>query len=168
MNATIQKYVDEGLFNETVGNYLDEAFKNQESVIVAGHRSTGSRPLMANLMGLAKKEYNAVQVRKAEDLEKEADYYLIFGAPAEEIESLIAEVMKKEKPFVTLKEPETPFSVMKVFKDHVKENPETKLVVHQLSLRKDGVGAGATPFTDRVDKYYVNEKKRVKNDKLDF
>lgn len=166
MDSKIQKYVDDGLFTEEIGNYIQKAFDNKESVIIAGHRSTGSRPLIANLMAVAKGQYDAVQVRKAEDLEKEGDYYLVFGPPADQIEGLISQVIAKEKPFVTLKEPETPFSIMKIFKGYVKENPETKQVIHQVSLKKDGTGSDATPYTDRVDRYFVNEKQKVKSEKV--
>lgn len=168
MNVLIQKYVDSGLFPESVGEYVDQAFQNKESVVVAGHPSTGSRPLMANLMGLAKKEYDTVQVRKVEDLEKDAEYYLIFGAPAEDMEEIISKVLEKGKSFVALKDPDTPYSVMKVFRQHVKACPDCDHIIHQVSLRKDGTGADAVPYTDRVDKYFVNDKKKVKTEKFDF
>ncbi|MBG9980262.1 hypothetical protein HZY91_04050 [Facklamia sp. DSM 111018] len=168
MNAILQKFVDDGLFNETVANYIEEAFANKESVVIAGHRSTGSRPLMANIMQLAKKTHESVQVRKAEDIEKEGEYYLVFGAPAEEVEGLVEKALAKGKAFVTLKEPETPISMLKVMKGLRKENEDFDHKVLQVSLRKDGTGAGATPFTDRVDRYFINEKGRVKSEKLDF
>ena len=41
MNKFIQKNVDSGLLPEKVGEYIEEAIKNGESIIVAGHRSTG-------------------------------------------------------------------------------------------------------------------------------
>lgn len=168
MNSILQKFVDDGLFNETVANEIEKAFEEKSSVIIAGHRSTGSRPLMANVMQLAKKLHESVQVRKAEDLEKEGEYYLIFGAPAEEVEGLVEAALKKGKAFVTLKEPETPISIMKVMKSVLKENENFNQKALQVSLRKDGVGAGATPFTDRVDLYFVNDKGRVKSEKVDF
>ncbi|MCR8968591.1 hypothetical protein [Facklamia sp. 7083-14-GEN3] len=168
MNAILGKFVEDGLFNEKVANAIEEAFAEKSSVIIAGHRSTGSRPLMANIMQLAKKTHDSVQVRKAEDLEKEGDYYLIFGAPADQVEGLVEAALKKGKAIVTLKEPETPISIMKVMKSVLKETEGFDHKALQVSLRKDGVGADATPFTDRVDLYYVNEKGRVKSEKVDF
>ena len=168
MDAVLQKFVDQGLFNEQVAQYIEEAFDNKESVIIAGHRSTGSRPLMANIMQLAKKKHDSVQVRKEEYLEKDGEYYLIFGAPAEEVETLVGEALKKGKAFVTLKEPETPVSILKVMKGVLKEVEGFDHKVLQVSLRKDGTGASAVPFTDRVDRYFINEKSRVKSEKLDF
>ncbi|MGX7144219.1 hypothetical protein ACWODI_01415 [Facklamia languida] len=168
MNEILQKVVDGGLFNETVAGYIEEAFNNKESVIIAGHPSTGSRPLMANVMQLAKKSYPSVQVRKAEDMDKDGDYYLVFGAPAEQVEEFVTAALEKGKSFVTLKQPDTPVSILKIMKQVLKENPDFDHKVLQVSLRKDGTGAGATPFTDRVDRYFVNEKGRVKSEKLDF
>lgn len=168
MNAILQKFVDDGLFNEKVADAIETAFTEKNSVIIAGHRSTGSRPLMANIMQLAKKTHPAVQVRKAEDLEKDGEYYLVFGAPAEEVEGLVEAALKKGKAVVTLKEPETPVSILKVMKSVLKENEGFDHKALQVSLRKDGTGAGAVPFTDRVDLYFVNEKGRVKSEKVDF
>ena len=94
MNPFIMKFVNDGFFNETVGNYIDEALNNGESIVIAGHRSTGTRPFMANLMAIAKKTYTTVQVKKLEDLQKEAQYYLIPGIPEIDFEDLVYQAIK--------------------------------------------------------------------------
>lgn len=170
MNKFIQKNVDSGLLPEKVGEYIEEAIKNGESIIVAGHRSTGIRPLFAALSGAAKLESgSAVQVRGEDSFEKDGKYYLIPGNPKVDLGELILKAVEKPgAAFVTVKDPEQPISLQKILRQNKKNGGPTDKVFHEIALRKDGVGAGATPFTDKVTKFFYNEKGRVKREQLDF
>ncbi|NLB23142.1 MAG: hypothetical protein GX833_07785 [Clostridium sp.] len=165
MNPFLMKFVNDGFFNEAVGEHIDAAIQNGESVIVAGHRSTGTRPFMANLMAIAKKTHPAVQVKKAEDLEKEAKYFLIPGIPNIDFEALIYDAIKiPDTSIISIKEPEQPLSLMKLFKKLNKEEGPTTKVFHQIECdKKDGV-----PFVSKVTTFSMDDKGKVKRENLDF
>lgn len=165
MNPFIQKFIDDGFFNETVGNYLEEAINNKESIIIAGHRSAGTRNFMANLMAIAKKQYGAVQVKKEEALEKEADYFLIPGIPDIDFEGLVAKALAKpEVAIISIKEPEQPVSLLKILKGFAKAGQPTKKVIHQIEAdKKDGV-----PFISKVTKFTQGEDGKVAREDLAF
>lgn len=170
MNKFIEKNVESGLLPEKVGQYLDEAIERGESIIVAGHRSTGVRPLFAAISGAAKTvSGSGVQVKDETSFEKEGKYYLIPGNPNVDLEALILKAIERpEAAFVTVKDPEQPVSLQKLLKKNLKDGGPTDKVFHEIALRKDGVGASATPFTDKVTKFYYDEKGKVKKEQLDF
>lgn len=170
MNAMIQKFVDSGLFNETVGNAIEEAINNGESIIIAGHRSTGSRPLMVNLMAVVKKQYNAVQVKSAADLEKEADYYLIPSLPNEDMEALIEAVIKKPNAsFVTIKDPEEQaISMFKILKKANKTDGPINKKFFQMDLDKTVHSADGIPMTKSVLSFNIDEKGKIVKEPLEF
>ncbi|MFB0917550.1 MAG: hypothetical protein QMB63_00585 [Clostridiaceae bacterium] len=165
MNPLIMKFVNDGFFNETVGNALDAALNAGDSIIVAGHRSTGTRPFMANLMAAAKKAYPAVQVKKAEDLEKETKYFLMPGIPDIDFEDLVFQAIKvPDTSVITIKEPEQPLSLMKIFNKLKKEvGPTTKKFLQVECDKKDGV-----PFVSKVTTFSMDEKGKVIKEDLEF
>lgn len=165
MNPLIMKFVNDGFFNETVGNHLDAALTNGESIIIAGHRSTGTRPFMANMMAAAKKSYKTVQVKKVEDLEKEAQYFLIPGIPDVDFEDIVYQAIKVPTAnIVTIKEPEQPISLMKIFKKLYKEVGPTDKKFHQIECdKKDGV-----PFVAKVTTFSMGADGKVAKSDLAF
>ena len=165
MNPFILKFVNDGFINETVGDYIEQAISKGESIIVAGHRSTGTRNFMANLMAMAKKQGTAVQIKKAEDLEKEAQYFLMPGIPGIDFEDLVYQAIKvPETGLITIKEPEQPVSLMKIFKKLTKEAGPTTKVFHQIECdKKDDV-----PFVSKVTTFTMNEDGKVLKSDLAF
>lgn len=165
MNPFIMKFVNDGFFNETVGNHIDEAINKGQSIVIAGHRSTGTRPFMANLMAIVKKSYTAVQVKKPEDLEKEAQYFLMPGIPDIDFEDLVYQAIKKpESNIITIKEPEQPVSLLKLFKKLTKEVGPTTKIFHQIECdKKDGV-----PFVSKVTTFSMDEAGKVIKSDLAF
>ncbi|MBU5426337.1 hypothetical protein KQI41_07905 [Tissierella pigra] len=163
MNSMIQKYVSQGFMTEAEGNYIDEAIQRKESVIVSGHRSAGIRPLMAALMAVAKSNFNSVQVKGFEDLNNDVEYYLIPGLDNLDFEKLIAEAMSKPNTsFVTLKEPEHPYSLLKLLRQVYKETGDTSKVYHMLECSKiDNV-----PKLTKVTKMSLDENGKII--KVDF
>ena len=163
MNSMIQKYVNQGFMTEAEGNYIDEAIQKKESVIVSGHRSAGIRPLMAALMAVAKGSFKSVQVKGFDDLNNDVEYFLIPGLDNLDFEKLIGEAMAKPNTsFVTLKEPEHPYSLLKLLRQVYKENGDTSKVYHMLECSKiDDV-----PKLTKVTKMSLGEKGKVI--KVDF
>ena len=166
MNKLIQKFVDDGLFNETVGNAIDEAIQNGESVIIAGHRSAGTRPLMANLMAVAKGSgKDTVQVRKMEDLDATPDYFMTMGVPGAEYEEVVEKALSVPgAALIAIKEPENPVSVIKVLKGIAKKGEVVPKVVNQVECDKeDGV-----PYVKKFAIFTSTEDGKVKRGQLDF
>lgn len=159
----IQKFVSQEFMTEAEGKYIEEAIDRKESIIVSGHRSAGIRPLMATLMAVAKSKFSAVQVKGFDDLDKETEYFLIPGLDNLDFEKLIGDAMaKKDTAFVSIKEPEHPYSIMKLLRVVFKENQDTSKVYQVLECAKvDNV-----PKLTKVTAMSLNEKGRVQ--KVDF
>lgn len=163
MNPMIQKYVTQEFMTEAEGKYIEEAISRKESIIVSGHRSAGIRPLMAALMAVAKGSFKSIQVKGFEDLNNDVEYFLIPGLDNLDFEKLIGEAMAKPNTsFVTLKEPEHPYSILKLLRDVYKENGDTSKVYHMLECSKiDDV-----PKLTKVTKMSLDEKGKIV--KVDF
>ncbi len=158
MHSMIQKFVAQEFMTEAEGTYIDEAIKRKESVIVSGHKSAGIRPLMASLMAVAKVDSSSVQVKGFADLESDVDYFLIPGINDIDFESLIGQAMKKANTsFVTLKEPDYPYSIMKLLREAFKETGDTSKVYQVLECAKvDNV-----PKLTKITQMSLDEKGKV-------
>ena len=139
------------------GKYIGNAIMNKESIVVSGHRSSGIRPLFANLMAVAKKSFNSVQVKKVEDLEKEAEFFLIPASDS--LEEMISGALGSgDAAFITIKEPEHPISLMKILKTNYKKGKGgTNKKIHTLECRKEN----DVPFLDKITEMYINEDGKV-------
>lgn len=163
MHKMIEKFVTQGFMKESEGKYIEDALDRKESIIVSGHRSAGIRPFMATLMAVAKSKHSAVQVKGFEDLEKDADYLLIPGIDGIDFEKLISDAMAKEgTAFVSVKEPEHPYSIMKLLKNVYKQNNDSSKVYQVIECEKEN----DVPFVVKVTEMKIDEKGKVK--KTDF
>lgn len=158
MNPMIKKFVSQEFMTESQGQYIEDAIKRKESIIVSGHRSAGIRPLMASLMGVAKSNFSSVQVKSFEDLEKEGDYLLIPGIDNIDFEKLINDaIAKPDTAFISIKEPEHPYSIMKLLRSVYKTNKDTSKVYQILESDKiDDV-----PKLTKITQISLNDKGRV-------
>lgn len=163
MNSMIQKYVTQDFMTEAEGNYIEEAIAKKESLIVSGHRSAGIRPLMATLMAVAKGSFKSVQVKGFEDLNNDVEYFLIAGLDNLDFEKLIGEAMARPNTsFITLKEPEHPYSLLKLLRDVYKQTGDTSKVYHMLECSKiDNV-----PKLTKITKMSLDENGKIV--KIDF
>lgn len=169
MTLVLQRFVDSGLFNETVAQALEEAVNNGESVIIAGDRSTGTRPLTAMVMGHTKKTHEAVQVRKPEDLDEAAPYFMILGIEGQSLEELVAKALSyPESRVITVKEAENPLSINKILKQHFKKHGATDRTFVQLELDKKPRNADGIPFTDKLTRISINEKGKIVKENIEF
>ena len=158
MNPMISKFVQQGFMTEEQGQYIEDAIMKKESIVVSGHRSAGIRPLMATLMAVAKKEFSNVQVKSFEDLEKEAEFFLVPGIDGIDFEKLIGDAIAvPNTAFISLKEPEHPVSLMKVMKANFKNGKGINKKIHTLECTKiDGV-----PILEKITEMHVNENGKV-------
>lgn len=163
MNKMIQKLVDQEFMTEADGKYIQEAVDRKESVIVSGHRSAGTRPLMATLMAVTKSEYSTKQVKSFDDLQEDVEYFLIPGIPDIDFEEMIGKAMAKPNTsFVTIKEPEHPYSILKLLRSVYKETNDTSKVYQVLECAKiDDV-----PKLTKITSMSLNEKGKMQ--KSDF
>jgi hypothetical protein len=154
----ITKFVTQNFMTEDQGKYIEEAILRKESIVVSGHRSAGIRPLMASLMAVAKSNFQSVQVKNFEDLEKETEFFLIPGIDGLDFENMISTAIGIEgSAFVSIKEPEHPVSLMKVMKANFKQDKAIGKKIHTLECIKiDGV-----PVLDKITVMYLTEKGKI-------
>lgn len=163
MNMMIKRFVDQEFLTEAEGQYLEEALERKESVIISGHRSAGTRPFMAGMMATAKSYHSSVQVKDFDDLKEDVDFLLIPGLDGIDFEEMIKEAIKQPgKAFVSVKEPEHPYSLFKLLREVYKENGDHSKVYQLVECKKvDNV-----PKLTKITQVKLNEKGRV--EKEDF
>jgi len=158
MNKMIQKYVDQGFMNNSQGSFIEDAISRKESIIVSGHRSAGIRPLMATLMAVAKSSFTSLQVKGFEDLNNKVEYFLIPGLDNLDFEKLIGEAMAKPNTsFISLKEPDHPYSILKLLKDVYNETGNTSKVYQVLECAK----INDIPKLTKITSMSLDEKGKI-------
>lgn len=158
MNKMIQKYVDQEFMTQSEGSFIEEAINRKESIIVSGHKSAGIRPLMATLMAVAKTNFTSLQVKGFDDLNNEVEYFLIPGLDNLDFEKLIGEAMAKPNTsFVSLKEPDHPYSILKLLRDVYKETGDTKKVYQVLECNK----INDIPKLTKITSMSLDEKGKI-------
>jgi hypothetical protein len=162
MNPFLKKLVDSKFMTEAHGNYIEEAVMRKDSVIISGHKGFGILPLMATVSAVAKSNYTIKQIKSFEDLNAEAEYYLVADLNNIDYGKLITDaVMKQDSSFIALKDPDHPYSVLKILGDVYKLNGNTSKVYQLIECVKvDGV-----PQLSKITKITLNENgKLVKTD----
>ena len=163
MNPMIKKFVDQDFMTEAEARYIEEAIMRKESIIVSGHRSAGIRPLMATFMAVAKNNFNTVQVKGFDDLNNDAGYFLIPGLDNIDFEKLITDaIAKPNSSFISIKEPEHPYSILKLLKDVYKLNRDTSKVYQVLECAK----VNDVPKLTKITQITLDEKGKFV--KIDF
>ncbi len=163
MNPMIKRFVDQSMLTEAEGLYIEEAINRKETIIISGHRSAGTRPFMASLMAVAKTVGTSAQIKDFDGIKEDVDYLLIPGIDGIDFEKLIFEAMKEpNKAFVSIKEPEHPYSIMKLMRDAFKETNDNSKVYQVLECDKfDNV-----PKVVKITEMKLNDKGRM--EKADF
>ena len=158
MNPFIKKLVDSRFMTEAHGNYIEEAVMRKDSVIISGHKGFGILPLMATVSAVAKSNYTIKQVKSFEDLNAEAEYYLVADLNNIDYGKLITDaVMKQDSSFIALKDPDHPYSVLKILGDVYKLNGNTSKVYQLIECVKvDGV-----PQLSKITQITINENGRL-------
>lgn len=129
MNPFLQKLVDQKFMTEGHANYIEEAVKRKESFVISGHKGFGILPLMATISTVAKTNFKIKQVKGFEDLKEEADYYIISDLSDIDYAKLIMDTMQiPNAAFIALKDPDHPYSILKLLSDVYKLNGDTSKV----------------------------------------
>lgn len=161
MHKMIEKFVSQEFMTEAEGKYIEAALDRKESIIVSGHRSAGTRPFMATLMAIAKSKHSAAQVKGFEDLEKEGDYLLIAGIDGIDFEKLIGDAMAKPNTsMISIKEPDHPYSIMKLLRKGFKENGDTSKVYQVIECEKEN----DVPFVQKITEMKLNDAGKVQKE----
>ena len=123
MNSFLQKLVDQKFMTEGHANYIEAAIMRKESFVISGHKGFGILPLMATISTVAKSNFKIKQVKGFEDLQEEADYYIIADLSGLDYAKLIADTMAiPNASFIALKDPDHPYSILKLISDVYKQN----------------------------------------------
>lgn len=158
MNKIIAKFVESKFITEGQGKIIEDGIKNKVSVIVSGHRSAGIRPFMANLMMLAKQEFKTVQVSGKDSLASDAECFLIPGIDGVNFEEIIQTAMEKDgASFISIKEPEHPYSIMKLLKAVYKSKgaSDKKYLLIDCDKEND------VPFVERITEVHINDAGKI-------
>lgn len=160
MNKILQKFVDDGFIDVNKAQIIENAINDKENIIVSGHRSAGIRPFMANLMMLIKSKYKTVQIKSDDDFNNECDYYLIVGIDKVTHENTVLKAIESKSSFITIKEPEHPFSLMKLIKIVSKKDKNHNKVYYLIDAdKKDDI-----PFVTRITKFKLDENQKLKKE----
>lgn len=163
MNPNLKKLVDQGFMTEAFANYIEEAVANKDSFIVSGHKGWGILPLFATIGAVAKTNYTIKQVKGFDDLNDEAEYYLIGDLKEIDYAQLITDAMKKTNAsMICLKDPDHPYSFLKLIGDVYKETGDTSKTYQVLECDK----INDEKKLVKITKITLNEKGRPV--KVDF
>lgn len=137
MNAFLKKLVDQGFMTEGQGQYIEEAIMKKDCIIISGHKGWGILPLMASVSAVAKSNFKIKQVKGFEDLTDEADYLLIADLSNIDYAKLVADaILTPNSSFISLKDPDHPYSILKILGDIYKANGPTQKVFLILECAK--------------------------------
>jgi len=154
MNPFLKKLVDSKFMTEAQGSYLEEAIMKRDSLIISGHKGFGILPLFATCSAVAKSNFKIKQVKGYEDISEEAEYYLIADLANIDYGKLVTDAMLKQgTSFIALKDPDHPYSVLKLLGDVYKQNGDTSMAYQLVECVKvDGV-----PQLSKITRITLNE-----------
>lgn len=158
MNKIIQKFIDQKFLSQEQGELVEKAVNEKRCIVVAGHRSAGIRPFLANLMMMAKSlSPDTKQVKNIDDINDKGIYYLIPSIDGADFEALIDKAITGEHPFISIKEPETPYSIMKLLKKASKANPKHSLKYTLIDCDKEN----NVPFVVRITELELSDEGKI-------
>jgi hypothetical protein len=137
MNNGLQKLVDQGFMTEEQGMYIEDAVKQRSTIIVSGHKGWGILPLLATIGSMAKEYYQVRQVKGFECLGEPADYYIIANPKETDFEGLVIDALCVQgSDMLAVKDPDHPYSIMKVLKEVCKRTDNASKVCEVLECAK--------------------------------
>lgn len=162
MNPFLRKLVDQKFMTEGQANYIEAAIMRKDRIIISGHKGWGILPLMATASAVAKGSFKIKQVKGFEDLKDEADYFLIADLSNIDYAKLITDaVSMTEGSFISLKDPDHPYSILKILGEVYKLNGDTSKVYQVLECAK----VNDEKLLAKITKITLNESgKLVKED----
>ncbi len=137
MNNFLKKLIEQEFMTEKQGQFIEEAVMSKDSFIISGHKGWGILPLMAAVSGVVKSNFKIKQVKGFEDLKDEADYHLIADLRDIDYGKLVTEaILTPGSSFISLKDPDHPYSIFKLLGDVYKSNGVTLKVIQILECAK--------------------------------
>lgn len=123
MDAGFKKLVDSQFMTEAQAVYIENAVTQNENIIVSGHKGWGILPLLATIGNFAKQHFDVKQVKALNDLTDDVSYYVIAAPKENDFEALVVKAFSADKArTITIKDPDHPYSIMKVLKQIKKED----------------------------------------------
>ncbi len=163
MKVFLKKLIDQGFMTDGQGQYIVAALNEKESFIISGHKGWGILPLMATISGAAKSKFKIKQVKSFEDLESETDFLLIADLKNIDYGKLVEKaILVADAAFISLKDPDHPYSIFKILKDIYKNHGPIQKAIHILECAKTDEGNKLIKMT----KVTIGEKGRL--EKSDF
>lgn len=138
MDKMLQKLVDQGFMKEEFGDLIESAIDNKSTIIASGHKGWGILPLLASVGACVKSKHSLKQVKTAEDLDAEADYFLIGDLKSVDFEELLEKAFSKPgASVITIKDPDHPYSINKVLKKVFKNTGDSSKTYQVLECAKE-------------------------------
>lgn len=158
MNPFMKKLVDQKFMTDDQAGYIEEAVAGKNSIIISGHKGFGILPLMAAITASAKSSFKIKQVKTFEDLNEKTDYYIIADLANIDYGKLITEaVLKPDSSFISLKDPDHPYSILKILGDAYKTNGDTSKTYQVIECAKiEGV-----PQLSKITRITLNENGKL-------
>ncbi len=160
MHPMLQKQVTSEFMTQEQAEKIEAAINAKDSVIASGHRSAAVRPLLATIMTMAK-QFSTKQIKTMDDVTDDVDFLLLPGLGVDDFEDYVQKCIEAKPAMVTIKEPEHPYSMMKVMKKALKETGNSDKQVWLLECRK----INNVPKLIDVQRMYYDEKGKVKLEK---
>lgn len=137
MNVFLKKLIDQGFMKEEQGQYIEKAVNEKNCFIISGHKGWGILPLMASISAVAKSKYKIKQVKGFDNLSGETDYFLIADLSDIDYAKLITEaILVPDTSFISLKDPDHPYSILKILKDVYKSKGHITKTIQVLECAK--------------------------------
>lgn len=137
MHPMLSKLVSTEFMTENQAQIIEKAIvEDKQTVIASGHRSAGVRPLLATIMTVAKTNYTSKQVKELEDITNDVEYILLPGLDVENFEEFVQKSYEHEGAMITIKEPEHPYSMLKIMKKALKAGSSEQKETFLLECRK--------------------------------
>lgn len=169
MHANLEKNMETNFIDQEQAEFLQKAIENGESIIVNGHRSTGTRVFMVQLIQIAMQDtdHELAQIAKAEDVaSKDAKFYA-YPKPGEDYEETIQAVFNKPgASLISLKDDELVYSINKILKKGFKESNDAERAVNLIVTTKIPYNQDGTPFVEKIQRLTFNEKGKIQREEL--
>lgn len=163
MNAMLKKFVDQEFMTEQHAMHIENAISNQDTIIVSGHKGWGILPLMAGISATAKAQYSIKQVKKFEDLQDEAQYYVIADLKDIDFEKLIFDTIAiPNSSSISIKDPDHPYSLFKLLKDVYAKTNDTSKTIQLIECAK----TDDKKHLSKITKIYYDANRKMIKEKL--
>jgi len=140
MHPMFQKLINESFMTEAQVQLIEEAVKEKRTIIASGHKGWGILPLLATISTYAKADHSIQQVKGIDDLNAPADFHVVTNPKDVSFEEVVISGVKAESVnLLAIKDPDHPYSILKIIKDVQKETQSVtkKFLVIECAKKED-------------------------------